>query len=253
MIINESWLKSKWHENRMQFYFLSLPKCFGYWWKNYSEFHDVCGLEEADVLNTGILALFLATLMFDYCIWFGPRYRQKRHPDGTLLKHKAQICVDGSRHCDGIDYFANEMYSPVCQWSSVRLTLFLLLFLVWRWNKLTTCRLSCKPHLIPMCISVFLEAGNTFRQRRTLINSSMTHLSMIEMVYQVKEFFLGNQAGSCYSSMLISVLLAWSRLYPEYSDLCLWISDNCIIWQYVDDCLIFAHDDSILDLFLATM
>ena len=52
-------------------------------------------------------------------------YRRKSRPDGTLLKHKARICVDGSRQRDGIDYFADEIYSPVCQWSSVRLTLVL--------------------------------------------------------------------------------------------------------------------------------
>ena len=52
-------------------------------------------------------------------------YRRKRRPDETLLKYKARICVDGSQQRDGIDFFSDKIYSPVCQWSSVRLTLIL--------------------------------------------------------------------------------------------------------------------------------
>ena len=50
-------------------------------------------------------------------------YRRKRRPDGSLLKYKSCICADGSQQHQGIDFW--ETYSPVVQWSSVRLMLIL--------------------------------------------------------------------------------------------------------------------------------
>ena len=41
------------------------------------------------------------------------------------MKYKARICVDGSQQRDGVDFFSDEIYSSVCQWSSVRLILIL--------------------------------------------------------------------------------------------------------------------------------
>ena len=45
-------------------------------------------------------------------------FKQKRLPDGTLLKHKAQICA----HCGQQKWGENfwEMYAPVVNWASVR-------------------------------------------------------------------------------------------------------------------------------------
>jgi hypothetical protein len=34
-------------------------------------------------------------------IWI---YRRKRRPDGSLKKYKARLCVNDSRHIQGIDY-----------------------------------------------------------------------------------------------------------------------------------------------------
>ena len=49
--------------------------------------------------------------------------RLKRMPDGTLYKYKAGLCVRGDRQVYGEDYW--QSFSPVCQWSSVRLLLVL--------------------------------------------------------------------------------------------------------------------------------
>jgi hypothetical protein len=46
-------------------------------------------------------------------------YRQKRHPDGSLKKYKARLCVNGSRQIQGIDY--TESFAPVVQWSTLRM------------------------------------------------------------------------------------------------------------------------------------
>jgi hypothetical protein len=46
-------------------------------------------------------------------------YRRKRHPDGSLKKYKARLCVNGSRQIQGIDY--TESFLPVVQWSTIRM------------------------------------------------------------------------------------------------------------------------------------
>jgi hypothetical protein len=46
-------------------------------------------------------------------------YRRKRHPDGSLKKYKARLCVNGSRQIQGIDY--TESFAPVVQWSTIRM------------------------------------------------------------------------------------------------------------------------------------
>jgi hypothetical protein len=46
-------------------------------------------------------------------------YRRKQHLEGSLKKHKARICVNGSRKIQGIDY--TESFTPVVQWSTIRM------------------------------------------------------------------------------------------------------------------------------------
>jgi hypothetical protein len=46
-------------------------------------------------------------------------YRRKRHPDGSLNKYKARLCVNGSRQIKGLDY--TESFTPMVQWSTIRM------------------------------------------------------------------------------------------------------------------------------------
>jgi hypothetical protein len=46
-------------------------------------------------------------------------YRRKRRPDGSLKKYKAQLCVNGSRQIQGIDY--TKSFTPLVQWSTIRM------------------------------------------------------------------------------------------------------------------------------------
>ena len=45
-------------------------------------------------------------------------FKRKRRPDGTLLKHKARLCIHGGRQVYGENYW--ETYSPVVNWMSIR-------------------------------------------------------------------------------------------------------------------------------------
>ena len=67
-----------------------------------------------------------------------------------------------------------------------------------------------------------------------------------------KNIYGTKQAAANFYDYLCKGLLD-QGFTPSISDPCLWIRDDCIICQYVDDCLIFAHDDSVIDSFLAKM
>ena len=51
-------------------------------------------------------------LMF---IWI---FKRKRHPDGSLNKHKARLCCHGGKQELGVNYW--DTYAPVVSWTSVR-------------------------------------------------------------------------------------------------------------------------------------
>jgi hypothetical protein len=46
-------------------------------------------------------------------------YIYKRLPEGSLKKYKTHLCVNGSRHIQGIDY--TESFTPVVQWSTMHI------------------------------------------------------------------------------------------------------------------------------------
>merc|ERR1711966_113489 len=50
-------------------------------------------------------------------------FKRKRHPDGTLNKHKARLCAHGGMQQWGINYL--ETYAPVVNWISIRFLLVL--------------------------------------------------------------------------------------------------------------------------------
>ena len=48
-------------------------------------------------------------------------FKRKRYPDGSLNKHKAQLCAHGGQQTWGQDYW--DTYAPVVTWASVRMLL----------------------------------------------------------------------------------------------------------------------------------
>ena len=50
-------------------------------------------------------------------------FKLKRFPDGTVKKFKGRFCARGDKQIEGIDFF--ETYSPVVQWTTIRLMLIL--------------------------------------------------------------------------------------------------------------------------------
>ena len=56
-------------------------------------------------------------------------FKRKRAPDGTLLKHKARLCVNGATQVYGVNYW--NTYAPVVSWLAVRLMFILSVIEGW--------------------------------------------------------------------------------------------------------------------------
>jgi hypothetical protein len=61
-------------------------------------------------------------------------FKLKRLPDGTPSKFKERFCVRGDLQKEGVDFF--ETYAPVCQWSTVRMILTMVLQNGWATKQL---------------------------------------------------------------------------------------------------------------------
>ena len=54
-------------------------------------------------------------------------FKRKRYPDGSVKKLKARLVARGDQQIEGVDYF--DSFSPVVQWSTIRLLLVLSIML----------------------------------------------------------------------------------------------------------------------------
>ena len=60
-------------------------------------------------------------------------HSRKTTPSGEIYRHRSRICVDGSQQKEGIDYF--ETYSPVVQWSTIRMLFIIGIIKGWKSRK----------------------------------------------------------------------------------------------------------------------
>jgi hypothetical protein len=159
-------------------------------------------------------------------------YRRKRRADGTLLKYKARLCVNGSRQTLGIDYL--EKYAPVVAWSTIRLVLIVSVL----------CRLHCRqvdfrqafPQAdIDVPVYVRVPAGWEYVDEHGRVHTDRC-LKLKKNLYGTK------QAGRNWFLHLRQGLLK-AGFRQSQIDPCLYLRNNCIMVVYVDDCLLFGPTD----------
>ncbi len=124
---------------------------------------ELLGLHDADVFEYLPRSKLPSGSRVLNAIW---SYRRKRKPDGTLSKYKSRICADGSQQKYGIDYW--ETYSPVVNWSTVRLVFVLATMLGLKVVKLTTFKHSRKPLWMTRSSSRSHKVGNLTRLQESL-------------------------------------------------------------------------------------
>ena len=163
------------------------------------------------------------------CTW---AFKRKRYPDGTVKKLKARLCVRGDLQELGVDVF--DTYSPVVQWSTIRLLLILSVILKLETKQvdytLAFVQAKAEPGIYIEMPKMFEQDGCILELKRNLYGQRDAPLKFYEHLRKGFE-----QRGFHISSF----------------DPCLFLSDTCICLTYVDDCIFMsrrAEDiDSVID------
>ena len=165
-------------------------------------------------------------------------FRQKRTPDGVPTKKKARLCVRGDTMKKDVDYF--ESYSPVVQWSSVRLMLILSIV-----HGLDTRQVDYVNAFAQADLDkeVYLEIPQGFQHQNDLPCVLKLHKSLYGM----------NDAPLMFFELLKKNLLSVGFKQLGDIDPCLFVHKNAICLTYVDDCLWFGKDGASLDSLIKEM
>ena len=163
-------------------------------------------------------------------------YKRKRRPDGSLLKHKARICVDGSKQQYGVDYW--DTFAPVVAWSTVRLVLCLASILNFAGRQVDYIQAFPQAELedpvymrIPEGWEVKDDDGKP----------------MERMAIKLKKNLYGTKTAARNWFQKLSKGLIDRGFRASKIDPCLFMRNDCILVLYTDDCLVFAPDQTIID------
>lgn len=159
-------------------------------------------------------------------------FRVKRKPDGTPIKFKSRWCVRGDKMIYGEDYW--ESFSPVVQWSSVRLLLIMSIV-----HGLHTRQVDYVNAFAQATLDkdVYVEPPQGF-----------CHLNEVDCVLKLNKSLYGmRDAPIKFFNLLKSNLENVGFEQMKYIDPCLFVHHKAICVTYVDDCLWFALDEKALD------
>jgi hypothetical protein len=164
-------------------------------------------------------------------------FKIKRFPDGSIKKFKARFCARGDRQLEGIDYF--ETWAPVVQWSTIRIVLIIAL-------KLGYCSAQCDimaafiHAMLPDDEEIYVQQPRGFHTKHNHV------LRLRRSLYGLK------QAPRHFFRYLTNRLLK-QGLHQSIHDPCLFFTSSMIVIVYVDDLLIFAKSDTLIESFISSM
>jgi hypothetical protein len=154
-------------------------------------------------------------------------FKIKRFPDGLIKKFKARFCARGDQQIENVDFF--NTYSPVCQWSTVRLMLILevLLDLKSKQADVTAAFLHAS---LDEDEKIYVRMPMGFRKKGKVLSLKRTLYGLRQSPRAFWRYMV-DKMEKCGVSQ--------SNLDP-----CLFVSDKVIAVIWVDDVLFWAHDES---------
>ena len=166
---------------------------------------------------------------------YGPS-KDKRRPDGSLLKHKARLCAHGGMQQYGENYW--DIYAPVVNWASIRLMMTFALI-----NKMHS-------RSIEFTLA-FLQADtdvDIFMELPIGVDVPKGKIRKDYVLYLLKNLYGLKQASKTYFEFLCGHLQADPiGMEPSRVDPCIWYKEGIVLVIYVDDCLIFSKEKPMAD------
>ena len=158
-------------------------------------------------------------------------FRQKCDPAGNPTKKKGRFCVRGDLQSKFEEF---ESYSPVVQWSTVRLMLILSIV-----HGLETRQVDY--------VNAFAQA-DLDRDVFIEIPDGYEHTNDVDCVLKLNKSLYGmTDAPLMFFELLKKNLLDAEFEQLEHIDPCLFVHKHAICLTYVDDCLWFGKDGAALD------
>ena len=164
-------------------------------------------------------------------------FRRKRKPDGSVSRYKARLVVRGDLQKQFYNFTTNDTFAPVVEWSTVR-----MLFSLGVLNDWKTASIDFKSAFtqgqLPEPIYLELPPG---------YQKANPHLS--DMVMKITTSLYGDQRAANLWYNKIRQSLESKELGFKCSDFdpCLFIRKDCILCLYVDDAILHARDDAVLE------
>ena len=200
---------------------------------------EIAGLMDQDVFEFVHISDVPRQNRLLNAIW---SYRRKKRPDGTLVKHKARICADGSQQQYGIDYF--ETFAPTVAWSTVRLVLCLSNLLNLHGRQIDYVQAFPQADLnepvymrIPEGWEITDDDGNL----------------LPDMAIKLKKNLYGTKNASRNWFLKLKAGLEARGFKASAIDPCLFMRDDCLIVLYTDDCLCFSPDPNMFTQLIADL
>jgi hypothetical protein len=155
-------------------------------------------------------------------------FKVKRYPDGTVKKFKGRFCARGDKQIHGVDFF--ETYSPVVQWTTIRLMLVLecILGLCSKQGDITCAFLHAS---LGKDEAVYIEMPQGFKQYDK--NGKPKVLRLNRTLYGLRQ---SPRAFWLY----LTEKLQRCGLKQSQLDPCLFIGSRVICIVYVDDLLFWS-------------
>ena len=163
--------------------------------------------------------------------------RLKRAPSGEATKHKARLCVRGDLETPE-DY--GESFSPVVQWSTVRLMLILSIV-----HGLHTRQVDY--------VNAFAQADlqrEVFMELPQGVESPNAEPCILQLH---KSLYGMSDAPLMFFELLKKNLVEVGFKQMDLIDPCLFVHKHAICVTYVDDCLWFGRDERQLDKLISQM
>jgi len=168
-------------------------------------------------------------------------FKRKRRPDGSLLKHKAHLCMRGDQMYKGLregDDTSNSGYAPVIDWGTLRIILNLMVQ-----ENLHSTQVDFK--------NAFVQAP---LERPMYMNlpPGLQDLGMYkDKVLQLNRSLYGSKYATKLFYELIRDVLIKLKFRVSTHDHCLFIRHDCIIVTWVDDAIILTKEQGKADQIIA--
>ena len=162
-------------------------------------------------------------------------FRRKRRPDGSISRYKARLVVRGDLQKG--QFTTSETFAPVVEWSTVRMLFSLGVMQNWKSASIDFKNAFTQGQL-PEPIYLELPAG-----------FAKANPELSDHVMKITTSLYGDRRAANIWYRKIRDALTSKEIGFKCSefDPCLFLRHDCMICLYVDDAILHARDDAVLD------